>query len=89
MKTKHNFVAYYGNLPSIELGAFEDEILRENFIANMSIEEVQKALVKETKSPKEALELAIRYEQEQLNQFKMSAASSALQNDEQINTINY
>ena len=71
---------FYGCLRELslkcELGSHEELIIRDVFIANMQDGEIQKELLKETRTAKKAPEIAMNIEMEIQNQLKISGTSA-------------
>ena len=58
-----------------DLGSHEESIIRDVFIANMQDREIQRELLKETKTAKKALEVAMNIEMGIQNQLKISGTT--------------
>ena len=67
---------FYGCLRELslncDLGGHEESIIRDVFIANMQDGEIQRELLKETRTAKKALEVAMNIEMGIQNQLKVS-----------------
>ena len=70
---------FYGCLRELslncDLGSHEESIIRDVFIANMQDGEIQRELLKETRTAKKALEVAMNIEMGIQNQLKISGTS--------------
>ena len=70
---------FYGCLRELslncDLGSHEESIIRDFFIANMQDGEIQRELLKETRTAKKALEVAMNIEMGIQNQLKISGTS--------------
>ena len=70
---------FYGCLRELslncDLGGHEESIIRDVFIANMQDGEIQRELLKETRSGKKAGEVAMNFDMGIQNQFKMSGTA--------------
>ena len=82
---------FYGCLRELSLncnlGSREESIIRDVFIANMQDGEIQRELLKETREPKKALEVAISIEMGIQTQLKISGASTNNSTNE-VHSIN-
>ena len=71
---------FYGCLRELslncDLGSHEESIVRDVFIANMQDGEIQRELLKETRTAKKALEIAMNIEMGIQNQLKISGISA-------------
>ena len=68
-----------------DLGSHEESIIRDVFIANMQDGEIQRELLKETRSSKKALEVAIKIEMGTQNQLKISGTSAQSTSNQRVN----
>ena len=59
-----------------DLGSHEESIIRDVFLANMQDGEIQSELLKETRTAKKALEVAMNIEMDIQNQLKKSGTST-------------
>ena len=59
-----------------DLGSHEESIIRDVFIAKMQNGEIQRELLKETRSAKQALEVAINIDMDIQNQLKISGTAA-------------
>ena len=79
---------FYGCLRELSLncdsGSHEESIIRDVFIANMQDGEIQRELLKETRTAKKALEIAMNIEMGIKNQLKMSGTSAQTATNEII-----
>ena len=82
---------FYGCLRELslncDLGSREESIIRDVFIANMQDGEIQRELLKETREPKKALEVAISIEMGIQTQLKISGTSTTNSTNE-VHSIN-
>ena len=84
---------FYGCLRELplncDLGSHKESIIRDVFIANMQDGEIQRELLKETRTAKKALEIAMNIEMGIQNQLKISGSpASATTNEITSQTIN-
>ena len=84
---------FYGCLRQLslncDLGSHEESIIRDVFIANMQDGEIQRELLKETRTPKKAVEIATNIEMGIQNQLKISGSpASTTTNEITSQTIN-
>ena len=84
---------FYGCLRELSLncnlGSHEESIIRDVFIANMQDGEIQRELLKETRTAKKALEIAMNIEMGIQNQLKISGSpASTTTNEITSQTIN-
>ena len=81
---------FYGCLRELSLncdiGSHEESIIRDVFIANMQDDEIQKELLKETRTAKKALENAMNIEMGIQNQLKLSGTSAQTTTNEITST---
>ena len=77
---------FYGCLRELssicDLGSHEESIIRDVFIANMQVGEIQKELLEETRRAKKALEIAMNDEMGTQNQLKISGTSAQMTTNE-------
>ena len=77
---------FYGCLRELslncDLGSHEESIIREVFIANMQDGEIQRELLKETRTAKKALEVALNIEMGKQNQLKISGTPTPITTNE-------
>ena len=82
---------FYGCLRELslncDLGSREESIIRDVFIANMQDGEIQRELLKETREPKKALEIAISIEMGIQTQLKISGTAITNSTNE-VHSIN-
>ena len=82
---------FYGCLRELslncDLGSHEESIIRDVFIANMQDGEIQRELLKETREPKKALEVAISIEMRIQTQLKISGTPTTNSTNE-VHSIN-
>ena len=82
---------FYGCLRELslncDLGSREESIIRDVFIANIQDGEIQRELLKETREPKKALEVAISIETGIQTQLKISGTSTTNSTNE-VHSIN-
>ena len=67
---------------SCDIGSHEESIIRDVFIANMQDGEIHRELLKETRTAKKALEIAMNIEMGIQNQLKVSGTSAQLTTNE-------
>ena len=71
---------FYGCLRELslncDLGSHEESIIRDVFIANMQDGEIQREMLKETRTAKKVLEVAMNIEMEIQNQMKISRTTA-------------
>ena len=63
------------NVPSCDLGSHEEYIIRDVFIANLQDGEIQRERLKETRTAKKALEVAMNIEMGIQNEMKISGTA--------------
>ena len=77
---------FYGCLRELslncDLGSHEESIIRDVFIANMQDGEIQRKLLKETRTAKKALEIAMNIEMGIRNQLKISGSPASTTTNE-------
>ena len=71
---------------SCDLGSHEESIIRDVFIANIQDVEIQRELLKETRTAKKALEVAMNNEMGIQNQLKMSGTAAQTTTNEITST---
>ena len=69
-----------------DLGSHEESIIRDVFIANMQGDEIQRELLKETRTAKKVLEIAMNIEMGIQNQLKISGTSAQTTTNEITST---
>ena len=69
-----------------DLGSHKESIIREVFTANMQDGEIQKELLKETRTAKKALEIATNIEMGMQNQLKLSGTAAQTTTNEITST---
>ena len=71
-----------------DIGSHEESIIRDVFIANMKDGEIQRELLKETREPKKALEVAISIEMGIQTQLKISGTPTTNSTNEVLSINN-
>ena len=80
------FTDAFETIADLLFGSHDESIIRDEFIANMRYREIQRELLKETKSAKKALEVAINIEMRTQKYMKISGTPAYTVSNQVANT---